>query len=60
MTVPEFCEAFRISVPFYYKLRRDGLGPREMKLGTRTVISTAAADAWRIDREGGLNEQKAP
>jgi predicted DNA-binding transcriptional regulator AlpA len=61
MSVPEFCQAFRISVPFYYKLRRQGLGPREMKLGSRAVISMAAANEWITEREGGpKNEQKAP
>lgn len=61
MTVPEFCEAFRISVPFFYKLRRDGLGPREMKLGARTLISQTAANEWITEREGGpKNEPKAP
>jgi len=60
MTVPEFCEAFRISVPFFYKLRRYGLGPREMKLGARTLISQTAANEWIIAREGGpKNEPKA-
>jgi hypothetical protein len=47
MTVDEFCTAFRISKPFFYKLRSQGLGPREMKLGARTLISMAAADEWR-------------
>lgn len=57
MTVVEFCEAFRISVPFFYKLRNQGLGPREMKLGARTLISMAAADEWRIDREDRRAEE---
>jgi predicted DNA-binding transcriptional regulator AlpA len=61
MTVEEFCEAFRISKPFFYSLRKQGLGPREMKLGARTIISMVAADEWRIAREGGQrNESEAP
>lgn len=51
LTILEFCEAFRISDDFYYKLKRQGQGPREMKVGKRTLISLAAADEWRIARE---------
>jgi hypothetical protein len=51
MNIIEFCVAFRISEDFYYKLKRQGQGPREMKVGTRTLISLAAADEWRRERE---------
>jgi predicted DNA-binding transcriptional regulator AlpA len=61
MTVDEFCEAFRISKPFFYKLRNQGLGPREMKLGARTIISMSAANEWIAAREDrrAEDEQKA-
>ncbi|MEY9415116.1 hypothetical protein ABIF69_001558 [Bradyrhizobium japonicum] len=49
--IPEFCEAFRISEDFYFKLKRQGQGPREMKVGKRTLISVEAANEWRIERE---------
>jgi hypothetical protein len=49
--IPEFCAAFRISEDFYFKLKRQRQGPREMKVGKRTLISVAAADEWRIERE---------
>ena len=51
LSILEFCAAFGISDDFYYKLKRQGQGPREMKVGKRTLISLAAADAWRIERE---------
>jgi hypothetical protein len=50
-SIPEFCECHRISVSFYYELKRDGLAPREMVLGTRRVISAEAAADWRRERE---------
>jgi hypothetical protein len=50
-TIKQFCAAFGISEDFFYKLRRQGQGPRLMKVGTRTLISLAAADEWRIERE---------
>jgi hypothetical protein len=49
--IPEFCEAFRISPDFYFKLKRQRQGPVEMKVGKRTLISLEAADEWRIERE---------
>jgi hypothetical protein len=50
-SIPEFCKAFRISPDFYYKLKRRHQGPREMKVGKRTLISMEAANDWRIARE---------
>ena len=51
LSILEFCAAFGISDDFYYKLKRQSQGPREMKVGKRTLISLAAADEWRIERE---------
>ena len=42
MTIEEFCDSFRITEGFFYKLKKQGLGPREMKIGTRTVGATIA------------------
>jgi hypothetical protein len=50
-TIPEFCEAHRISQAFYYKIRNLGLGPREGRtLGKITISMEAAAD-WRKQQE---------
>ena len=46
-SIREFCLAHRISVPFYFRLKALGLGPREMKLGARRIISAEAATEWR-------------
>lgn len=51
--VNSFCAASQISRSFFYKLSRAGKGPAVTKLGNRTVISTAAAKAWR-DNMGGV------
>ena len=51
MTIEEFCESFRISEGFYYKLKKQGLGPREMKVGTRTLISVESAIEWGREHE---------
>jgi hypothetical protein len=49
-TVAEFCLAHKISQAFYYELKRAGLGPREMVLGRRRIISGEAAADWRRAR----------
>jgi hypothetical protein len=49
--VSSFCNAHGISESFYYKLREDGLGPVETRLGTRVLISQEAAARWRAERE---------
>jgi hypothetical protein len=50
-TIKEFCAAYRLSVPMFYKLRARGEAPDVMKVGARTLISVDAADRWRRQRE---------
>jgi hypothetical protein len=50
-SVNEFCATHRISLAFYYRLKRAGAGPKEMLLGRKRLISTEAAAAWRRARE---------
>jgi len=51
LSIAQFCQAHNISEAFFYKLKRQGIGPREMKLGTRTLITFEAAAKWRAARE---------
>ena len=50
-TIPEFCEAERFSQSFYFKIRKQGLGPREMRIGSAVRISEEARLEWRRERE---------
>lgn len=50
-TVREFCDAHRISLAFFYKMKSEGWGPREMHAGSRVLISFEAAAEWRRARE---------
>jgi len=50
-TVREFCAAHRISTAFYYVMKAEGWGPREMRAGARVLISHEAAADWRRARE---------
>src|SRR5215831_8889860 len=45
-TVKEFCAAYRISEDMFWKMRRNGWAPKLMKVGTRVLVSIAAAEQW--------------
>ena len=46
-TIPEFCEAHRISRGSYYNLKAAGKGPAEISVGSRKIITQEAAAEWR-------------
>ena len=48
---PGFCVAHGISESFYHQLKNEGLGPDEMRLGSRVFITHEAAARWRAERE---------
>jgi hypothetical protein len=51
-TIEEFCEAHGgFSRAHFFNLRAAGLGPREMCVGRRRLISKEAAEDWRRQRE---------
>jgi hypothetical protein len=50
-SIREFCAAHRLSQSMYFKLRDQGLGPDEMSVGSRRIISFEAAERWRRARE---------
>ena len=56
LSIGEFCTSHNLSEAFYYKLKRHGEGPREMKVGARTLISVEAAAEWRRAREAKHTE----
>jgi excisionase family DNA binding protein len=47
LSVSEFCQQSGISRALFYKLVREGNGPRIMKVGRRTLISGQAAEEWQ-------------
>jgi hypothetical protein len=52
-SIKQFCAAHGISERYYYKMKREGIGPREMLVGRkRRLISLEAAAEWRRVREG--------
>ncbi len=50
-SIEQFCQAHGISIDLYFKMQRQGLGPKTMKVGARTIISAESAEAWRRERE---------
>jgi predicted DNA-binding transcriptional regulator AlpA len=46
-SVTEFCRDHGISRGMFYKLLGEGLGPKAVKIGRRTLISSEAAQEWR-------------
>src|SRR5215469_3165639 len=42
-TIETFCCAHHISESFFFKLKSDGLGPRELRLGSRVFITFESA-----------------
>jgi len=52
-SVKDFCDAYGITKVTFYKLQKEGTGPRIMKVGTRTLVSAEAAADWRRQCEEG-------
>jgi hypothetical protein len=54
-----FCRRYRLSPSMYFKLRTQGLTPRELRLGNKVIITRAAQQEWQIEREAETAEAKA-
>ena len=54
-SVQEFCREHGISRGLFYRLLREGQGPRVIKAGRRTLISQEAAEEWRRRLEAASN-----
>jgi len=48
-TIREFCTDFRISRATFYRLARDGRGPKAVRIGRKVLIPRAAAEQWLRD-----------
>jgi hypothetical protein len=48
MTIAQWCARHQVSETKYHSLRKQGLGPRELVLGVRSIRITEKADAeWQ-------------
>jgi predicted DNA-binding transcriptional regulator AlpA len=50
-TIAEFCKNEKISKSLFYKLRKQGLAPRIMKIGRLTRISSDSINDWRASMQ---------
>ena len=50
-SVPAFCADNNVSRSLFYRLVKEGRGPRLAKVGRRTLISIEAAAEWRTRME---------
>lgn len=55
LTIAQFCEGEQISLPYYFKIRKAGLGPVELRIGKGrgavVRITIKSRDAWRAKME---------
>lgn len=51
-TVDEWCARYKFGRSFFYKLLREGRGPKIMKLGSRTLITVNSDNEWRLANDG--------
>jgi hypothetical protein len=58
-SIVEFCALHRISRGYFYKILKQGLGPRIMTVGGRKLISHEAAADWRREREAAAEKTAA-
>jgi hypothetical protein len=56
-TIDGFCAAHGYSQAMYFKMRAQGLGPDEMVVGRRRLISIETAARWRRAREAAAREE---
>ena len=54
-SVTDFCREHSISRGLFYRLLREGSGPRVIKAGRRTLVSYEAAEEWRRRMEHESN-----
>ena len=54
-SIRAFCDRHGISESFFHKLQQQGLGPRVMRLGSRTLITRESAERWRREREAATS-----
>ena len=51
LSVAAFCAQHSVSRSLFYRLLKNGLGPRLTKISRRTLISAEAAAKWRAQME---------
>jgi hypothetical protein len=58
-TISEFCARNGFSRGFYYKMKRAGIGPREMIINDLIRIPVEAEADWKRERQAASGKQPA-
>jgi hypothetical protein len=58
-SIATFCAAHHLSQRAYFKMKAEGWGPTEMRVGTRVLISFESAARWRAEREAAAQAETA-
>ena len=58
-TIDQFCEAHGFGRTAYYNLKRNGLAPREIRVGTKPLVTEEAAKDWRETMERRAADEAA-
>jgi len=58
-SIVEFCRRNSISRSHYYGMRKLGIGPREMRVLSRVLITKAAETDWQREREAVTGQPAA-
>jgi predicted DNA-binding transcriptional regulator AlpA len=60
LSVPAFCADQAVSRSLFYRLLKEGRGPRLTKIASRTLISAEAAAEWRARMEQETEQAAVP
>lgn len=52
ITIDQFCKAIPMSRATYFRLQRNGMGPRTVRVGGRVLINRTEINAWQKRRRG--------
>ena len=56
-SIDQFCEVHGFGRTAYYNLKRDGLGPREIHVGTKPLVTEESAKDWRAQMEARASNE---
>jgi hypothetical protein len=58
-TISEFCARNGFSRGFYYKMKKAGIGPRELVINDLIRITVEAELAWKAERQTATGQTAA-
>ena len=57
-SIADFCMLTKLSRSHYFKMKRLGQGPREMRVGDTIRITARALRDWQLEREAAANSKE--